>query len=81
MLESDGAAAGLRALCSDPSGVDESVIGAVEKGSETERSCSSRGGPGVFWVSSARSCWDSLGGLSFGEGMVGEKVYTVGMEE
>lgn len=37
MLEKDAAAAGLRALLSNPNGVEEAVIGAVVGGSDTER--------------------------------------------
>jgi hypothetical protein len=44
MLESEGGAAGLRALCKEPNGVDEGVIEGTDGGSDTERREGSRGG-------------------------------------
>lgn len=44
MLASEGGAAGLRALCNEPNGVDEGVIEGAEGGSDTERRDGSRGG-------------------------------------
>jgi hypothetical protein len=55
MLESEGEAAGLRALCNEPNGVDEGVIGGTEGGSDTERREGSRGGVD-FCESPAKSC-------------------------
>jgi hypothetical protein len=55
MLESEGGAAGLRALCNEPKGVDEGVIEGIEGGSDTERREGSRGGVD-FWESSVKSC-------------------------
>jgi hypothetical protein len=44
MLEREGEAAGLRALCKEPKGVDEGVIEGTDGGSDTERREGSRGG-------------------------------------
>jgi hypothetical protein len=44
MLESEGGATGLRALCKEPRGVDEGVIEGANGGSDTERREGSRGG-------------------------------------
>lgn len=44
MLETEGGAAGLRALCNEPKAVDEGVIEGTDGGSDTERNEGSRGG-------------------------------------
>lgn len=55
MLEREGGAAGLRALCNEPKGVDECVIKGTDGGSDTERRDGSLGGVN-FRQSSANSC-------------------------